>query len=208
MKDELIIKNVNQFNEEIIEMLTSHFNNYLFIKQEFSKNNTSDELKKSFCYFYKLDGPGGLNYPQKMMFFSLLSKNEADLENILVALYEVLGNKNSHSLYLSFASKLIHTLNNELPIYDKNISNILDLPKQINSTSLEKKIENRMHIYAELKRRFRLLLINREIEAILKKNRNYFDSKSNFNWKNNLVSDTKLLDSILWALYQVITRDK
>lgn len=207
MQDEIIIEKINQFNENIIEILTSnrpnHFEKYFFIKQEFTKNNINDEFKKSFCFFYKLDGPGGLNQFQKVEFFSLLLKKEKDLKTVLTALYGVLGNGNRQSLYLSFSSKLIHTLNNNLPIYDKNIAHILNLPRQISCPSLEKKLENRVHIYTELKKRFHSLLSNNQVLAMLRENRILLASLSNFNWQDDLISDTKLLDSILWALYVI-----
>jgi hypothetical protein len=206
MRDELIIKSINKYNTEIIKKLLSrrHFQDYIFIKQEFSKNGVaSEKFKKSFCRFYILNGPMGLNFSQKIKFFALLSKKEDSLKKILSALYKVSGFGNLQKLYLVFASKLIHTLDNSIPIYDSQIASILDLPNQINGISLKERLENRMHIHDELKRRFDVLLENKKIAAILKKNRKYFVSCGNLKWQDNLITNTKLLDSILWALHIV-----
>ena len=109
-------------------------------------------------------------------------------------------------LHLSFASKLKHTLDNDLPIYDRNVAEILGLPKQAGNIH-EKKLENRLHIYAELKERFHTLLLNKQIAAMLKKNRKPLALRV-LDWQDDLVSDTKLLDSILWALHTVIIKNK
>lgn len=145
----------------------------------------------------------GLNGFQKDKFFKLLSTKENDLENILRTLYEVTGYGGIHKLFLSFGTKLLHTINNDLPIYDRNIANVLELQNQAVGT-LDAKVKNRISIYDELKDDFALLLRDSRITNFLENIRKEIDEKStenNLEWKNNLVSDVKLLDSSLWALY-------
>lgn len=204
MNLEQIVINLTKYKTEIIKKLSvNHWRPYFLIKGNFLKNVLDDEFRRCFCGFYIMNGPMGLNDVQKNEFFRLLSAKENDLEKILRTLYAIPSYGQSHKLFLSFGTKLLHTLNNDLPIYDRNIANILKLKSQTAGT-LEAKIKNRADIYNELKNNFILLLKDYRIVDFLKNIRKeiYEEcAKNNFEWKNSLVSDTKLLDSSLWALY-------
>jgi len=201
---------LKQYKIEIIEKLISKkwqsFRYYFYINENYRKNNINDEFKKEFCKFYIMNAPTGLNNQQKEEFFNLMKLRESSLENILIKLYKVTGFRHRHSLLLSFGSKLLHTFNNSLPIYDKNISTVLCLPKQTYSTSFKEMLNNRLFIYKELKNNFELLLRDAQIiECITDIRQNLIQraQEDNFKWKNDLISDTKLLDFMLWALYSV-----
>jgi len=207
MKIKQITGYLNKNKTEIVKKLSAnewrHFQNYFLIKESFSKNITNDNFKNVFCAFYVLNGPMGLNNVQKSEFFKLLSQKENNLEKILKRLYEIPSYGQKQKLYLSFATKLLHTIDNNLPIYDRNIAHVLNLKKQTTGT-LETKMKNRVDIYNELKKNFDLLLKNPEIIKYLKDIRSeiYNATKiDHFKWKDNLVSNVKLLDSSLWALY-------
>lgn len=207
MEIEQIINYFNKHKSEIVKKLSAnrwrHFRDYFLIKEKFSKNILDDNFKNVFCAFYVVNGPMGLNNAQKNEFFKLLSLKENSLGKILKRLYEVPSYGQKQKLYLSFGTKLLHTIDNNLPIYDRNIAYVLKLENQITGT-LEAKIKNRIDIYDELKKDFESLLKNSEIISCLKDIRVdiYKSTKiDNFEWKDNFVSDTKLLDSSLWALY-------
>ena len=198
------INNLNQYKLEIIEVLIAgnggHFNKYFKIKSKFIKNDFDEQFKKVFCNFYRLNGPGGLNTSQKNKFFELLFLKENDLKNNLKILHEIPGYKNSHKLFLSFVTKLQHTINDKLPIYDENIASILELQSPTYPTSLEERIKNRMDIYQELKNNFAILLADEQIKNYLKNIRQELQHKATlckFNWFDEFISDTKLLDSSL-----------
>ena len=111
----------------------------------------------------------------------------------------------SHKLFLSFGTKLLHTIDNSLPIYDRNIASVLELTNQAIGT-IEERIKNRIDIYIELKNNFVLLLKDQTVIDFLQDMRKEIHKESaqnNFEWKNSLVSDVKLLDSSLWALYTI-----
>ncbi|NCU39799.1 hypothetical protein EOL99_02830 [Candidatus Falkowbacteria bacterium] len=201
---------LKQYKIEIIERLVSKkwqsFKYYFYINENYQKNNINDEFKKEFCKFYIMNAPTGLNNQQKEEFFNLMKLRESDLKNILLKLYKIAGFRNRNSLLLSFGSKLLHTLNNDLPIYDKNISIVLCLPKQLYSKSFEEMLNNRLFIYEELKNNFKLLLKNVQIIECIADIRQDLIKRAqedNFKWENDLISDTKLLDFMLWALYSV-----
>lgn len=211
MEIQKITNNLNQHKFKIIEVLTvndwRHFRSYFLIKDKFTKNDFDEQFKNIFCSFYILNGVRGLNTLQKKKFFKLFSLKENDLEKILKVLYGIPGYGNSHKLFLSFGTKLLHTINNKLPIYDKNIAHVLDLSPQTYPASPEERVENRMEIYEELKNNFAVLLANEEIKNYLKSTRQELESKAKidkFNWHNKFISDTKLLDSLLWALYSTL----
>lgn len=195
-----------KYKTEITKTLSaSHWRPYFLIKEKFSNNILSDEFRNCFCGFYIMNGPMGLNKFQKDEFFRLLSVKENNLDNILRTLYEIPGYGESHKLFLSFGTKLLHTIDNDLPIYDRNIANILELQNQTTGM-LEVRIKNRVSIYNELKDNFALLFKDSKTINFLENIRKEIDVKStenNLGWKNNLVSDVKLLDSSLWALYTI-----
>lgn len=208
MKIEEIINNLNQYELKIIEKLSEnkwrHFEKYIKIREGFLNNRFDEDFRGVFCSFYTLNRV--LNDSQKTEFFNLLSSKETNLEKILRKLYKIPGHKNNHKLFLSFGTKLLHTINGNLPIYDTNIAKILALPRPSDSKllELEEKIKNRVDIYNDLKKRFNELLTNIKINKYLKSIRKKLHYKADideFQWQNEYISDTKLLDSSLWALY-------
>jgi len=204
---------LNQHKSEIVEVLSAnrwrHFRDYFLIKEKYLSNNIDDQFEKVFCGFYIMNGARGLNKPQKKEFFKLLSSKETDLEKILKSLYKIPGYRynSSRRIFLSFGTKLLHTINEKLPIYDGNVAYVLKLPSQTYSASFEEKIKNRIDIYKALKGKFDILLADIEIRNYINSVRQELENKAELNkffWQNKYISDTKLLDSLLWALYPIL----
>jgi len=211
MNDNQIIALLYEHSIEIFQKCDDrHFGQYFLIRDKFSNRNFDKEFEGTFCNFYILNGPGGLTTKQKEVFFELLSSGEGDLDRIIQSLYNIPGYRERHCFYLSFGTKLLHTLENRLPIYDHNIATVLDLPSQTNTGSFEDKLNNRKRIYLELIQRFDGLLAKPEMADCLQSARislrKLFEVKSLL-WRDELVSDTKLLDSLLWALYSVTRKN-
>lgn len=118
MEIEQIKSYFNKHKSEIVKKLSAnrwrHFRDYFLIKEKFSKNILDDNFRNVFCAFYVVNGPMGLNDAQKNEFFKLLSLKENSLEKILKTLYEVPSYGQKQKLYLSFATKLLHTIDNNL----------------------------------------------------------------------------------------------
>ncbi|MSU54793.1 MAG: hypothetical protein EXS48_03125 [Candidatus Staskawiczbacteria bacterium] len=208
MENKKIIESLKQHRVEIINTLSAnnwrHFRYYFLIKERYLSNNIDDQFERVFCGFYIMNGARGLTKQQKKEFFKLLSSRENDLEKILKSLYKVPGFKNSRRIFLSFGTKLLHTINEKLPIYDGNISYVLELPSQTYPASFEEKIKNRIDIYKTLKEKFDILLADVKIKNFITSIRQVLQNKAELNkfiWQNKYISDTKLLDSLLWALY-------
>lgn len=209
MNLEQIIDDLNKYKIEIVKKLSvNHWHPYFLIKEKFLRNEIDYEFRGIFSAFYVMNGPMGLDDMQKNEFFKLLSLKENNLEKILKNLYEIPSYGERHRLFLSFGTKLLHTIDNDLPIYDRNIAYALELTTQVSGT-FETRIKNRLDIYNELKNNFDLLLRNSKIVSYLKDMRREIDkvvTTDHFEWKNNFVSDTKLLDSSLWALYDSLSK--
>ncbi|MDO8594083.1 MAG: hypothetical protein Q7R93_01025 [bacterium] len=187
----------------------SHFGNYFYIQEKYLKSDLDEEFRRRFCAYYVMNGARGLNKPQQSRYFKLLAALETNLKKALRTLFAVPGYGRRHKLFLSFTTKLLHTVDGKLPIYDGNIAHVLVLPKQISTVPLEEKIENRIAIYGELRRWFRASLKSPEVNRYLREMRALLRGaarKDHFEWKDNLLSDTKLLDSCLWALYSVLNK--
>lgn len=205
-----IINDLKSNKPKIIKELSDkewrHFKLYYNIGERYKNNDFGKEFQRDFCNFYILNGAGGLNDIQKKEFFKILQSGNRDFKDILQKLYKIPGYKNSKRLFLSFATKLLHTIDNSLPIYDKNIGNILSLPKQKYSKNFEIKIENRKQIYQALKEDFKILLKDNDLKRYLVEMRKDLKNKTvikGFKWEDKKISDVKLLDSSLWALYKV-----
>ena len=200
MENKIITEYLIEHGKNILDKLQTekHFADYLFIQKKFQDHSIDYEFKKRFCHFYRLSGPMGMNGLQQDRFFSILSSKENDLEKFLKNLYEIPGYGNRHTLFLSFGTKLLHTLDETLPIYDGNVAYVLGLVKQNPIGTLEDKVRNRVAIYKELKLRFSELLTDKTIVEYLK------NAKKESGLENESITNTKLLDSILWALYSLI----
>lgn len=210
MNIQKIALDLKRYETQIIRNLSSkdwqHFKLYFFIREKFLKNDIDDQFKRVFCNFYVMNGARGLNDSQKEKFFKLLMLRENNLANILKELHAILGYGEKQKLFISFGTKLLHTINETLPIYDTNVASVLELPSQIQTDSLEEKIKNRITIYEKLKEDSKELSENREIRNHLTHIRKELRDKAereDFSWQDEFVSGEKLLDSVLWALYAV-----
>jgi hypothetical protein len=80
-----------------------------------------------FRSYYRIDN-AGLTSDWKVRYFEFLIQRERSLKTILEGLYPIPTKKNVKSLQLSFATKLLHTLDTSQPIYDSNVAELLGLP--------------------------------------------------------------------------------
>lgn len=206
---EEIITRLELHKESIILILTrrcwEHFNGYSFIMRNIAElfdKNSPKKLREDFSWFYDMNGHFGLNQKQKEKFFELLVLEEKELTEILDCLHQIPPRR----LHLSFATKLLHTLDNKLPIYDSHIADVLFLPLPTYPNSVNERIQQRIMIYDILKKCFSDLLNEEAIEAFLQDLRATLKSRAkseHFLWHDKLISKEKLLDSALWALYTV-----
>ena len=169
----------------------NHFDNYICITKNYKKNNINEEFKQIYTKFWLLGDHGRFNANLKEKYFELLSQKEDDLEKILKKLKKI----PPHFTWLAYSTKLVHTINNNKPIYDSNIKNILELPPT------NPNIENALEIYNELNKKYKILLQNKKIKEIISDFKKYLKNK--YKKDSKLISDVKLLDSILWVIVKI-----
>jgi len=203
-KDYLEVVNlVKRHKQKIFNKLLKDrksFDDYKFITEEFKTNNVrnNSEFQKVYKRFYVLNR-GGLGSKLIDRYFDLLQKKETNLKKILVELSEISREKSDYSVQLSFASKLIHTVDNNQPIYDSRVAEIFDIRLNYNIKDIKERIADRLVAYNLLKKKFNKTLKNRGIKLIIK------------DFKKRLkvdIGDVKMLDFMLWKLGGIIIEQK
>ncbi len=137
MNIQKIAHDISQYKPQITELLAAknwqHFRWYFFLKENFLRENFGSEFVGHFTWFYALRG---MNKLEKEIFFKILSSHkEVGLEAILEELSRIRGR-----VFLSFSTRLLHTKDNKLPIYDSFIASVYELPLQDGGTPLKKVI--------------------------------------------------------------------
>ena len=190
---EEIKKEIFKRQDEILSRIEKeNIDVYLFIKREYKKGNINNNLVFQFIFrsFYKLDN-AGLGNELKRKYFELLANKKSDLKQILLELHKILTLKNKNSIQFSFATKLLHTLDNNNPIFDKEVKTVLC--KAVYGKNPEEKIKSCLKTYQFLKNIYFELLQDEKIREVIKRFREKFDNK-------NEISNVKALDFIIWSL--------
>jgi len=190
-----VINLIGEHKKEIFNKLSKDkksFNDYNYILSEFKTDNISNntEFKKVYKRFYVLNR-GGLGPKLIDRYFELLQQKETNLKNILTELSKIPRLNGKPAILLSFASKLIHTVNNNQPIFDSRVAKIFDIKLNYGIKDVNERINNRLAAYNLLKKKFSEVLANQEIRKIIKD----FKDKLGEN-----IGDVKMLDFILWKL--------
>jgi hypothetical protein len=194
MMIEKIISDIDEKQEEILSNLDNEsVVVYIFLKKEFDKSNIANNLFFQFVFrsFYRLDN-AGLSDNLKKHFFKLFAEKQTKLDIILSELYEIPTLKKCNSIQFSFATKLLHTIDNDKPIFDKYVTSILN--KKVKGKNKNEKIQSCIEIYDSLVTLHDELKKNDKIRNVILKFR------SKFKVSNEEMSDTKVLDSIMWSL--------
>ncbi|MCX6247159.1 MAG: hypothetical protein NTW10_05450 [Bacteroidetes bacterium] len=173
----------NSFKNKLIKdsaTLQRKVNQYVAIKE----SNGDDILfRKNFISLYVL------RFINQDHYFDVLknycsNKNHLELKSVIEAL-------DKERVNFSFATKLMHTVDNDLPIYDSLISRALCLPKRDYNIDKKVRMENCATIYSNLKSIneliFRHDMLNESLDLF----------KKNISSSNKL-SKAKRVDFIIW----------
>ena len=192
-----IIQQVDEKQEEILSNLDfESIAVYSFIKNEYAHGNIQGNLVFQFVFrsFYRLDN-AGLADEMKNRFFELLAEKQTNLGIILSDLYEIPRKKGDKSMQFSFATKLLHTIDNRKPIYDTEIGSLtFSKPKRSDKNT---EIQDYIELYNNLEKLDAELLKNDKIQTVISKFR------LKFRVDNEKISDIKALDFILWSLGKI-----
>lgn len=168
---------------------------YTFLKDQFENTDVSNNLifQYVYCNFYTLDIQkvdelfinGYFNLMQ-----SLKGSKNIDLETLLFKVYNIKTERNLKFQY-SFTSKLAHTINNDIPIWDSCIAKAFSL----NITSVKDNGVNGDNFLNTIE------VLQNNYNEIISKNL-IISTLNKFNEKFNeyKISDVKKLDFIFWAL--------
>jgi hypothetical protein len=158
---------------------------YLKIKEFYENNDLNNGFETTFVNFY------GLRYMAedvRTLYFNMFksqSKEEFDIKQVLEELY-----KKGNRIEFSFATKMWHTLDNNIPIYDNNIAKIFGFSVH-NNSEVEIKIARYLYFLEELKVTYNLI-IN---EKLLNKALLAFDENLPIATEISLI---KKIDFIFW----------
>jgi len=199
MNTKEIINEIDRNQDKILSNLKQeHIDIYCWIKKEFDKdkNIAKDlEFQRKFKVFYIMNS-AGLSDKQKEKFFELLSNKEKNLEYILSELYKIPRRDGKNSIQFSFATKLIYTVDNTKPIYDRNVAKIIN--KNVLGANEKEKINSCIEIFNYLNELYLSLIKENKIKKVISRFRKKFDVNK------NRISDVKILDFIIWSLGDVI----
>ena len=160
---------------------------YADIMQTFPSVNvaTDKNFQRKFNGFYRVRR----NEEWQNYYYAIMQKgkiNKLSFEEVLFELYMKTGKVES-----SFASKLLHTLNNEMPIWDKFVLQNLGLKMPI--CQGEKKIEHAVRIYQEIIVWYEKAL---SVSEVNQKILEFDELFPEYKW----FSKTKKLDFLLWQM--------
>jgi hypothetical protein len=181
-----IINNIEQENFDV----------YCFLKEEFSNTDVSKNYLFQFVFrnFYRLDN-AGLSNEFKVEYFNLMQelRNEKNNNEIIRAIFIRLNKfdnkKGQKSFQLSFVTKMLHTMDNNFPIYDSEVASMLNIRNYYDG-NFEKKLIKSILLIEELKNKYDEIIQNN----LLSKPFQFFDKK----FENNKLTKTKKLDFIIW----------
>jgi len=196
--NDLIVKEIFKKQDKILSNITQEsVDVYLFLKKEYKKGNIKNNTLFQFVFrsYYRLDN-AGLSDKLKVRYFELMAEGKNNLEDIILELYEFKNSKKQKTIQFSFATKLLHTLDNSKPIFDAEVSRVFHKSRQ--GENKNEKIKSCLDIYKFLESMYSDLLKDEKIKKIILKFRAEFNVKD-----KNEVSDTKVLDFIIWSLGKI-----
>lgn len=195
-------------NADIILGKLEHesFETYLFISENYKSNVTENYFFQFvFRSFYRLDG-GGLSPEIKQTFFELFeeykqvdfSKNwNQALSNIVEEIYKIPSLQFPNTVQFSFATKLLNTLNNAVPIYDSEVQKVFGFAG-FYSPDYKKRLERMLIYHGVISKAYTDIINSGLLDRIIDK----LDLK--FPMYNH-IPQIKKLDFIFWAAGKVIT---
>lgn len=160
---------------------------YADIMQTFFLSNvsTNRDFQRKFNGFYRVRR----NTDWQNIYYDIMERGktgELNFENILRELYIKTGRVEA-----SFASKLLHTLNNNMPIWDRYVLQNLGLKMPI--CNGEKKFEIAVYLYYKIVDWYDKALSTIEIQQ---KTVEFDETFPEYKW----FSKTKKLDFLLWQI--------
>ena len=176
-KIELILSN----RAAIKQTIQSGVESYLKIQDMYAKKMINAEFKQHFRRFYRLRGEINQNN-----LWNLLKQRK---EVSIIDAMDLISNKKT--VQLSFASKALHTINPDLPIYDRTVRLFFRLPNPY-PRELKKRLAFQENVYNDLKDIYAERKNNGLVKLAVA-----FDTL--FPQYKNQISEVKKIDFMIWG---------
>ena len=160
---------------------------YKYIRDNLYKCNvsTNKEFQTVFDSFFRVRR----DKTWRNIFFTYFqeAKNIDNIrfEDILKYIYE---NTKDHCIEPSFSSKMLSTINPNMPIWDQFVLENLEL--KVDGKTKEERLQNTIDTYYKIVKKENEMLEEKEIQESIQLFRNYF--------KEYDLSDIKILDYLIW----------
>jgi len=189
----IINQNIDLILGSVDEDLDIH--TYLTLLDIFRNTDVGQdaEFQGKYCKYWRLYG-AGLDQSFRASYFELMEglkgKPIPNIEEVTRTLHEVPSNKKGRkTLQLSFASKLLHTLDPRRPIYDSMVATFYSftVPKR----SFEVKLQSFLSFYGFLVIEYKRVLSNGSIQQPIAHFRHRFSVSDEY-------TDEKIIDTLVW----------
>lgn len=193
-----IINTNPQFIEIESEKLKQHFKDYIFLIE--GKHLQEDEIlyRKKFKKFWGMNAARQIANNQdfyNIYFDFLKQKNEHKSFNFNDLLSYI--EKTNAGFQFSFATKAVHTLNRNLPIYDANVRRFYFLNDIDSSKSWQQKLEIANKYYQFLSVEYKRIQEYGLLEPVIDVLDSFLLQIDDID--PNQITQTKKIDSIIWA---------
>ena len=147
--------------------LAYNLKTYIYISEEVHKSNfvASEEFKKAYNGFYKVRQKKQAWYDRYYSLMEQQASKNASFEDLLWKMFQV-----NHSVEVSFVSKLMATVDPNLPIWDQYVIRNLGYEKkwqQSNKACAEQRIDLAAEIYEAIKQWYEKYICSEEGRACI-----------------------------------------
>jgi hypothetical protein len=189
-------------NENIIKVLGAidkekDIDPYLKMAEMFSAGSVSDndEYKTIYRKYWQLNA-ARLSDHYCNHYFQVMEdhrhKDQIDIEAVVKALYEVPSNsKGIKTIQFSFATKLLHTIDNTRPVYDSLVGDFYFFPQIKPTWKYGKKLSAYTRAYTFLLSEYKRILDKGLLSESLQQFRERFRPPDTY-------TDQKIVDTLLW----------
>lgn len=180
---------INRLNAESIVV-------YQFLQKEFSKGDITNNPLFQFVFrsYYRLDN-AGLSNEFKAEYFKIMEEyrhlKNIDIDVIVNRLYKFKRAKGDNSVQFSFATKLIHTIDHNYPIYDSEVARVFGFPTSYYIKDKDRRLERFIKWHKHIEKTYHEILSEKLLEQTIQ----LFDTK----FLKNDLSNTMKIDFIFWT---------
>ena len=187
---------INQHNAEILATISpAHVADYDWLRANLHLAETHDYQQRYRTYWGMKTAH--LSYSFCDAYFNILHRHldkTPDLGDVMIELYKIPTHRNGRrSLQFSFATKLLHTINNNTPIYDSRVAQFYSLKKS-KWKPIKHRIADFVEFYQFLQTEYRRIIALDLLGPSILAFRHTFHPQ--------YFTDEKVIDSLIWGYIQ------